>query len=214
MAIDRKKFYAGLRASKLFGGKLTAGQVNGMECILDAWYKYYPDGGDLRQLAYVLATPYHECTTAKLGRSMQPIAEYGGATKAAADAYFTKQYDITGRRPATAKRYGNVRFGDGIKYRGRGFVQLTWANNYANMGKKLGVDLVGNPDLAMDPIIAGEILVIGMRDGDFTGVSLRTFINAKGCNFVGARKIINGLDSAEKIAIYANQFLDALKAAK
>jgi putative chitinase len=40
---------------------------------------------------------------------------------------------------------------------GRGFIQLTWQKNYAAAGKALGIDLVGNPDLALDPAIAAKI---------------------------------------------------------
>lgn len=53
-------------------------------------------------------------------------------------------------------RMGNA--GDeGYKYRGRGLVQLTGKDNYTAMSKKLGIDLVSNPDLANDPQIAAKI---------------------------------------------------------
>jgi putative chitinase len=47
-----------------------------------------------------------------------------------------------------AARYGNgpTASGDGYKYRGGGFIQLTFKSNYANIGSKIGVDLVSNPD--------------------------------------------------------------------
>lgn len=54
-------------------------------------------------------------------------------------------------------RLGNERAGDGYKYHGRGFIQLTGKDNYAAAGKALGLDLVGNPDLAADPKIAARI---------------------------------------------------------
>jgi putative chitinase len=46
---------------------------------------------------------------------------------------------------------GNVQAGDGVKFKGRGIFQLTGRANYTSMGKKLGIDLVGNPELAATP---------------------------------------------------------------
>jgi putative chitinase len=62
-------------------------------------------------------------------------------------------------------RYGNTNPGDGYKYRGRGFIGITFKDNYAKYGKILGIDLVGNPDLANDPKIAAKIAVMMMKDG-------------------------------------------------
>lgn len=54
-------------------------------------------------------------------------------------------------------RMGNTDTGDGYKFRGRGFTQLTGKDNYAAAGKALGLDLVNNPDLAADPANAAKI---------------------------------------------------------
>ena len=55
------------------------------------------------------------------------------------------------------KNLGNTEPGDGPKFIGRGILQLTGRANYTNMSKKLGVDLVSNPELACDPEISTKI---------------------------------------------------------
>jgi SH3-like domain-containing protein len=55
---------------------------------------------------------------------------------------------------------GNTQPGDGRRFKGRGFVQITGRSNYTTYGDLLGVDLVGNPDLALDPNIASQIFAV------------------------------------------------------
>src|SRR4051794_24252875 len=116
--------------SGLLGPTLSATEVDGCNVILKAM-----EGLSISWTAYALATAYHETAS-----TMQPVREYGGST------YFTRMYDVTGARPQMALANGNKCAGDGPKYCGRGYVQLTWKNNYARAGQQCGVDLVSNPD--------------------------------------------------------------------
>lgn len=198
--MNRKIFYDGVRAS-LFGGSLNADQVGGMETILNAW-NANPISSDPRHLAYPLATTFLETAY-----TMQPIKEAGGR------AYFTRLYDVAGDRPALAKKMGNVRRGDGPRYCGRGYVQITWYVNYEKASRVVGYDLIADPDAAMRPEFAAPIMFLGMRDGWFTGHSLSRYFNQDVDDPVGARRIINGTDRAGEIAEHHVRFLDAIMAA-
>ena len=103
-------------------------------------------------------------------------------------------------------RRQNLRY---YPYYGRGFVQLTWKANYQKYAAILGVDLVHNPDKALEPEIALFILVHGFKTGAFTGKKLADFINAAGADFVQARRCINALDRAKEIAALAERYLKA-----
>lgn len=194
-AFDAGKFYLYVRNSTLFGARLTQSQVDGMNAILNACLGWGP-----AWTAYALATAYHETAY-----TMKPIKEYGS------NAYLSK-YD-TGK---LAERLGNTpeADGDGQKYAGRGYVQLTGHDNYKKLGALLGIDLLGNPDLALNENVAAKILRIGMANGIFTGKSLSTYLpfSEKGtkAQFTEARRIINGIDKATVIASYAVIFQQGL----
>ncbi len=97
-------------------------------------------------------------------------------------------------------RKRNLRY---YPYYGRGFVQLTWRENYKKYGKIMGLDLVGNPDLALDSKVAAFILVHGFKHGLFTGVKISDFIGNGHIDFESARRCINGTDKAIEIAMIA-----------
>lgn len=139
------------------------------------------------QIAYILATTVHESGA---GKYMEEIAS-GSAYE--------------GRRDL-----GNTQSGDGVRYKGRGYVQITGRNNYTNWSKKLGMDLVGNPELAERPEVAAKILVGGMKEGSFTGKGLNDYINGSKTDFVGARRIVNGTDKAGTFAATAQKILAAM----
>lgn len=197
--MNRATFFATIRHDP-FSGSLDHPQVDGITAILDEWDLRKLT--DLRYLAYMLATTFHET-----GRTMQPIHEMGGA------AYFTKMYDVTGSRPDLARKMGNTEPGDGVKYCGRGFVQLTWKNNYRVMSTPAKVDLVANPDRAMETPVATVVLFEGMLKGTFTGKRLADYFHEGTADWINARRIINGTDKAQTIAGYGKGFYAALQAA-
>ena len=61
--------------------------------------------------------------------------------------------------PKKAKALGNKVAGDGAKFKGRGFIQITGRYNYKRAGEALGIDLIKNPSLAEDPAVAAKIAV-------------------------------------------------------
>jgi len=73
--------------------------------------------------------------------------------------YFQRMYDKK-YKPAKAKGLGNTEPGDGVRYRGRGYMQLTGRDNYRRVGRLLGVDLENNPELAARPDIAAQVALL------------------------------------------------------
>lgn len=62
------------------------------------------------------------------------------------------------------KDLGNVNRGDGVRYKGRGLLQLTGRANYQRLGGLLGLDLVGKPDLAAEPLTSLRIACVYWTD--------------------------------------------------
>lgn len=197
MIFQPKPFFDHCRAT-VMGPTLSGMEVAGANTLLDVL-----EGLPLSWAAYAFATAWHETA-----HTLKPIREYGGET------YFTRMYGPEGRRPKLARRWGNTRPGDGPRYCGRGYVQLTWRNNYARAGAALSVPLEANPELALDPVIAGDIMREGMSRGWFSGGSFATYLPACGEatreEMRRARRIINGTDDDRLIAGYALDFQKAL----
>jgi|APDOM4702015159_1054818.scaffolds.fasta_scaffold04347_2 predicted chitinase len=198
MRIDHTAFFNGYRAAF---GKLNQGQVTGIE-LLGRNMETDTALTDLRWAAYMLATVKHECAD-----TWQPIVERGPRS------YFD-QYE-TGT--AKGRRLGNTAPGDGYRFRGRGYVQITGRANYARLTRELGLgpdaNLEDDPDQALRPAIAYGIMSVGMRKGLFTGKKLSDFISKTGgCDYKEARRIINGLDCASLIAGYATTLEAILRA--
>lgn len=64
-----------------------------------------------------------------------------------AAAYAKKPEKIANLVYASRMGNGPETSGDGYKFRGRGYIQLTGKDNYTAFGKSLGVDIPANPDL-------------------------------------------------------------------
>jgi hypothetical protein len=182
IAPDREQFFANIRG-QLFGAAMSAAEVGGTNAILAAWDARV--GADPRYIAYSLATAYHETA-----RTMQPVAEFGRGA---------------------GRPYGQPAGPYDQIYYGRGYVQLTWLANYEKAGDLIGDDLVGNPDLALRPDIAAEIMVRGMTGGWFTGRKLSDYFSGPRSDWIDARQIINGVDRAALVAGYALHFLHAIE---
>lgn len=199
MAIDRKKFYDTFRVQ--FHRRLTQKQVDGYNAILDYWEALALT--DLRWLAYVLATAYHET-----GRTIEPVREGFGKTDERSIKAVTRLYE----RGRIQTNYAEIK-PNGNSYFGRGLVQLTWDSNYKRMGEALGMgmQLYDNPSLVLDLEISVKILFKGMIEGLFTGRSLEDYFNPTETDWVGARKIVNGRDKAHLIAGYGQQFMRCLE---
>lgn len=179
----------------LFDGKMNETQAN---CVLGfsviyAMFVMLGKRVPIQYLAYALATTYHET-----GRTMKPIEEWG---------------------KGEGRPYGEPDPQTGQTYYGRGYVQLTWLDNYIKAmettydhnWRKGKVDFVDKPELALVPFYAAQITVSGMSDGWFTGKKFSDYISPDGSyDYINARRIINGTDKAETIAAYALDFEKAL----
>lgn len=65
------------------------------------------------------------------------------------------------------------------------------------MGDLLGIDLVKNPEDALLPEVAAKVMIIGMKDGLFTGHKLTEYVGNGKHDYINARKVVNGLDKVE-----------------
>lgn len=187
----------------LFAGRYRQAQVDGIGAILD---QFEGEGfNDLDHLAYILATAFHETGPRADPLHFMPRTEKYNPP---AEIYF-QRYDPPRE---IAHRLGNIAIGDGFRFRGRGYVQLTGRRNYAFASEKLGLDLLGFPDLALQRDIAAKILVRGMAEGWFTGRRLgQYFALGQAPLWIDAREIVNGHDDDLLIASYALEFRKGLR---
>lgn len=195
-------FFDKLRAG-LLAPAISQSEVDGLQAILAQVGKW----PSVAWAAYGLATAYHETW-----HTLQPVREVGS------DAYLTRMYDPppAGLHPRVAKELGNIEPGDGVKFCGRGYVQLTGRALYARAGQHLGMPaMTDHPEVALEPSTAAAIMRAGMEQGWFTGRKLADFLPtsraATRAEFMAARRVINGQDRADQIADYAVSFQEALQ---
>lgn len=177
----------------LFYGSLPAFQHDPIITLIDKCLEV--GVSDIKQIAYVLATAYHESVRFK------HKVEIG---KGRAHSY--------GRPISIWRKTFNA-------FYGRGWVQLTWLGNYGQFTARLSaitgreIDLINNPDLIVkDDEINAYITVVGMKEGLFTGKKLDDYIGEDvGDDYEGARRIVNGTDKKALIAGYARKFEEALR---
>lgn len=176
---------------KIYFGSIKSNvTVENIKKIVEANEIY---GTGINQLAYILATAYHES-----GHDFLPRYEYGKAE------YFVRKYWLNSK---IAKILGNDDAKDAFNYRGRGLVQITGEDNYTKFG------IADNPDKALEIDTAIDIMFRGMLNGMFSGRKLGTYVNDINYDFIKARCTVNGVDRAKMIAEYAEKMLIILKTA-
>jgi peptidoglycan hydrolase-like protein with peptidoglycan-binding domain len=87
----------------------------------------------------------------EVGGAFSPINEFGNA------AYFRRLYEGNAD-------LGNTQPGDGVRYHGRGYIQLTGRANYRAYGKAIGVPLESQPELALKPDVAAALFATYFKD--------------------------------------------------
>ena len=91
----------------------------------------------------------------------------------------------SGQQYEGRKDLGNDVPGDGVKFKGRGYIQLTGRFNYEAYTHKLGIDLTCSPELALEPQISAKIFCQYFKDKN-----CHLYCNAK--NWEMVRKMVNG----------------------
>jgi peptidoglycan hydrolase-like protein with peptidoglycan-binding domain len=140
------------------------------------------------QIAYILATAEHESD------SFNTLEEYSKGN----------QYEGRGD-------LGNTHPGDGVRFKGRGYVQLTGRLNYTRYSQITGLDLIKLPIILMNrAALSVFVIVDGMMLGVYTRRRLDEFVNNQKQDFFNARQVVNGHDRADKIAAQADDWLKNL----
>lgn len=175
-----------------FGG-IDADTLTGLGQFLE-FMRHDNNLTDIRYAAYLMATVYKESWY-----SWRPIDEKGKGAG--------KRYGIARTGKCGGKTYSKI-------YYGRGYIQITWEDNYQLADKELNLNctLVADPERAKEPAIAYKIASQGMKDGWFdpspTDYKLSDFTYGNFCDYYNARKIVNINDTVTygEIEGYAKTF--------
>lgn len=223
--VDRKTFYAALK--RILGVKRwTQSQVEGLDRLLNGFESdpIIPDGVvGVQRCAYWLFTDWIET-----GRTFTPIMERGSAS------YFIGRY---GPKTRKGRELGNDTDEEAVLYRGAGDVQLTGENNRESAeemirrnypeivarwerenGRMWDLTIGDQPNdhddwkNALIPEFSYAIMVAGTTEGLF-GPPINRYINARTCNYKGARRCVNGTDRDDEFAAYCPRIEAALRAA-
>lgn len=123
--------------------------------------------------------------------NFRPVEERGGV------AYFAKHYE--GR-----KDLGNTEPGDGARFHGRGFIQITGRANYRTFGKIVGVDLEAHPDMALEPAISANILARYFKDrGIDRAAEAQDWLKVR-------RRVNGGTNGMTAFQAYVNALLEVM----
>lgn len=166
-------------------GQSAANRQRSADAIIEA---ARAQGLTTPQIAYVLATAEHES------------AGFSTLEEIASGIKYEGRADL-----------GNTQPGDGPRFKGRGYVQLTGRGHYTSYGKRSGIRLVNLPVILMNwASLSVYVIVDGMMRGAYTGRRLDQFVNGSKQDFREARRVVNKLDKADKIAKQAREWLERL----
>ena len=98
-----------------------------------------------------------------------------------------KPFDLYEPGTQSGTNVGNTQPGDGARFKGRGYIQLTGRDNYKRIGRQVGVDLIGQPQMANDPGIAGLVLAQFLKNRE---AAIRAALAAH--QLAKARRLVNG----------------------
>ena len=217
MRINKTLFYKAYR--ERFGPISKEKTVDSINAILDAFSAAKITIRPMEKLAYALATVRHE-----VGPNMLPIVENLNYSAQRMCQVWPSRFPTISHAAPYANnpealgnkvyggRLGNGVF-DGFKFRGRGIgAQITGYDSYKKYGDLLGIDMVTNPDLAMNLEVGAKILVLGFTDYPFTGYKLSNSINNTKVDYMNARRTVNADMGrvGESIANDAKKFYEIL----
>jgi hypothetical protein len=203
-------WYADERSQKSKLSLLAQKSENNLRTLLiwiNELYVVAHDDFRIEYIAYMLATARVESYDFRTQTFFGPVVEI----RSYDDSEILYGSGATAKSPDVARALGNDAVGDGYKYRGRGLVQITWKNNYRVFSRITGVDLISDPDAALDWENAALIMIEGMLQGKFTGKKLSDYLINDRFDYLKARRIINGSDKQAIIAEYAEKFEKILR---